>query len=184
MLFTRLVVGILALSSFAFGCSRKRAAAIPQAAQPVATVPTVSGVSDDDAERRRREEAERLGAERGNAREVLQQRVHFAYDLAALDAEARAALDAKASVLQRYRDVRVVIEGHADERGSVEYNLALGQRRSESAKRYLVEYGVASARMETTSLGEERPLDPAQNERAWARNRRAEFRPVSGELSP
>ena len=72
-------------------------------------------------------------------------------------------------------DVNVTIEGHCDERGTVEYNLALGDRRAESAKAYLVNLGIPASRIETVSYGEERPVDPGHNEAAWARNRRAAF---------
>ena len=70
---------------------------------------------------------------------------------------------------------RIQIEGHCDERGTVDYNLALGQRRSDSVKQYLVGAGVASSRVSTTTYGEERPVDRSHNETAWAKNRRAEL---------
>ena len=100
-------------------------------------------------------------------------RVFFALDSFAIDAEDRATLDAQASWLTRYPDVRVTIEGHADERGTREYNLALGDRRANAARDYLQSRGIAPARMTTISWGKERPQNPASNEEAWAQNRRA-----------
>ncbi len=100
-------------------------------------------------------------------------RVFFAFDSAALDEKARAVLDRQAEWLLRYPHVTVTIEGHADERGTREYNLALGERRAQAVKDYLVAKGVAPDRILTISYGEERPVDPGHNEAAWALNRRA-----------
>ncbi len=101
--------------------------------------------------------------------------VFFHYDEAALTDEARAILEKHAVWLQTRREWRVVIEGHCDERGTVEYNLALGERRAQAAREYLVRLGVTPERLTTVSLGKERPLDPGHDESAWARNRRAHF---------
>jgi peptidoglycan-associated lipoprotein len=101
--------------------------------------------------------------------------VHFELDSAALNDAARATLEKHALWLQAHRDVRVTIEGHCDERGTVEYNLALGEQRARAARDYLASLGVAADRMRTVSFGKERPLDTGQNEAAYARNRRAHF---------
>jgi peptidoglycan-associated lipoprotein len=114
-------------------------------------------------------------AERAAALETLRERVHFDYDLAVIRPEAAAALDRKLAVLRQYPDVRLQIEGHCDERGSVEYNQALGNRRATAVRDYLVSRGISASRLETTSFGEERPLVPQANEGAWSQNRRAEF---------
>ncbi len=100
-------------------------------------------------------------------------RVFFAFDSAALDEEAQATLDRQAAWLLQYPDIVVTIEGHADERGTREYNLALGERRAMAVKNYLVAKGVSPDRILTISYGEERPVDPGHNEAAWALNRRA-----------
>ena len=100
-------------------------------------------------------------------------RVFFELDSYSIDAEDRATLDAQAAWLTRYPNVRVTIEGHADERGTREYNLALGDRRANAARDYLQSRGIAPARMTVISWGKERPQDPASNEDAWAQNRRA-----------
>jgi peptidoglycan-associated lipoprotein len=101
--------------------------------------------------------------------------LQFEFDRWDLTPEARRSLDELAAALKGFPGLRLVIEGHADERGTTEYNLALGARRAQSARDYLVSLGIAADRLETTSYGEERPLDPAHNEMAWALNRRAHF---------
>lgn len=101
--------------------------------------------------------------------------VFFGYDSFEIDAEGRNALDANVEVLRRYPTWEITIEGHCDERGTAEYNLALGERRALSARNYLVERGLEAVRVRTVSYGKEFPFDPASNERAWARNRRAHF---------
>jgi peptidoglycan-associated lipoprotein len=101
--------------------------------------------------------------------------VYFEYNQSSLTDAARATLEKHAVWLQTNRGVRVTVEGHCDERGTVEYNLALGEQRAQSARDYLASLGVDSARLTTVSLGKERPIDPAHNEQAWSRNRRAHF---------
>ncbi len=106
---------------------------------------------------------------------ILATRIHFAFDKAQLTAEDRAELDRKVSLLQRYPHLKIGIAGNCDERGSEEYNLALGERRAAAAKTYLVSYGIAADRVDVTSYGKERPLDPGHSEQAWAANRRDDF---------
>jgi len=110
------------------------------------------------------------------AREEFQNRhIYFAFDRYDLSNEARSTLDRKVAFLNDNRDVRVQIEGHCDDRGTTAYNLALGERRANSAKTYLTTAGISAARLSTISFGEERPVDPGQTEAAWAKNRRAQF---------
>ena len=92
------------------------------------------------------------------------------YDIRPADA---AILKGNAELLKKYHKVKIQIEGHCDERGTVEYNLALGERRANSTRNYLVSIGVSPERISTISYGKERPLDPAHDEAAWAKNRRA-----------
>jgi len=101
--------------------------------------------------------------------------VRFEYDRANLSDEARATLEKHALWLQGHRNLKVTVEGHCDERGTVEYNLALGEQRARAARDYLVSLGVAAARLRTVSYGKERPLIEGTDEQAWARNRRAHF---------
>ena len=101
--------------------------------------------------------------------------VYFDYDQARLSDEARAVLEKHALWMQTHRSAKVHIEGHCDERGTTDYNLALGEQRARATRDYLVNLGVAGDRLTTVSYGKERPLDPASNEAAWAKNRRAHF---------
>ena len=101
--------------------------------------------------------------------------VYYGFDSAELSAEARTALDANAAVLKKYPSWTVTIEGHCDERGTAEYNLALGERRAAAAQSYLVALGVPASRVKTVSYGKEFPFDPGHDEAAWAKNRRAHF---------
>ncbi len=107
-------------------------------------------------------------------------RVYFDLDSYQVRPEAYPRLDAQAAWLQRYPNVTVRIEGNADERGTREYNLALGARRAESVRTYLIERGVSAARIDTISYGKERPIAAGSNEEAWARNRNAHTAIVSG----
>jgi peptidoglycan-associated lipoprotein len=173
-----------------------------QAPPPVSPSPAINQDSIDAAERARREAAERAEAarrdsiERANAaredslrrareamesvRSALTAPIYFEYDSDALGDAARTALDQKLGILQANSGVRLRIAGHADERGSDEYNLALGQRRAASAKRYLTQRGVPEAQIEIISYGEERPAVSSSDESAWAQNRRDEFEITAG----
>lgn len=106
-------------------------------------------------------------------RTVIADTIHFAFDQYDIDARSREILDSQASWLVRYPNVRVTLEGHADERGTREYNLALGDRRANAAKNYLAARGVDPSRITTISYGKERPIALESNEAAWAMNRRA-----------
>ena len=101
--------------------------------------------------------------------------IHFDFDKYTLKDEARASLQKDAEWLAKNKDVKIVIEGNCDERGTAEYNLALGQRRAEAAAKYLIDMGIDAKRIKTVSYGLERPLDPRHNEEAWAKNRRDHF---------
>lgn len=101
--------------------------------------------------------------------------VHFDFDKYDIREDMRATLDSIAVWLKKNRDVNILIEGHCDERGTNEYNLALGDKRAKATKDYLFSLGVASNRINTISYGEEKPLCTEQNEDCWQRNRRAQF---------
>jgi peptidoglycan-associated lipoprotein len=124
--------------------------------------------SDADA-RRRAEEAT------ARARAILEERVHFDYDEADLRPDAAETLGRKVPILRANPNVRLRIIGHTDERGSLEYNLALGMRRANAVRQFLGDFGIDPARFETTSMGEDSPVSGGSNESAWAQNRRAEF---------
>jgi len=101
--------------------------------------------------------------------------VYFELDSSDISSDGRAALNANAAVMKQYATWTVTIEGHCDERGSAEYNLALGERRAVSARAYLVSLGIGADRLRTVSYGKEFPFDPAHSEAAYKMNRRAHF---------
>lgn len=178
-----LVAGLLTMVS----CAK------PKVADPDSAYQGQGG--ETDAERAARLEAERLEAERLEAERLraqqlqdqqqgqiadaksrfLNQNVLFDFDSSALTGEAKDLLREKADWLQANPSDTVMIEGHCDERGTTVYNLALGERRANAARTYLVDLGVSADRLSTVSYGEERPLDPASNEDAYRINRRAQF---------
>jgi peptidoglycan-associated lipoprotein len=122
-----------------------------------------------------------IGAGKGAARPGTQEdmvvnvgdRVFFSFDKSDLSTEAQATLDRQATWLKKYATAKVTIEGHCDERGTREYNLALGERRATAVKNYLVAAGIPAARVSTISYGKERPAVVGSNEAAWAQNRRS-----------
>ena len=103
----------------------------------------------------------------------LSEDVYFEFDKSTLDSMSQDILSRKADWMRDNQDIVVSIEGHCDERGTNEYNLALGEKRAESEKSFLVDLGIDAYRISTVSYGEERPVDSGQNEEAWAKNRRA-----------
>jgi len=113
-------------------------------------------------------------------RSSLAAMIHFDLDKSNIRGDDMGALDQKVAILQANPDLRIRIGGHCDERGSDEYNLALGNRRAQSAKQYLVSHGIDAGRIETQSWGEERPAVDGHDESAWSQNRRDEFEVISG----
>jgi peptidoglycan-associated lipoprotein len=103
------------------------------------------------------------------------QPVFFGYDLTEIDAAGQQVLTANATVLKKYPEWVITIEGHADERGTAEYNLALGTRRAAAARDYLISLGIPGDRLRTVSYGKEFPFDPTHSETGWSKNRRAHF---------
>lgn len=163
--FTLVVLPLFAVLVFA-GCSKDKEVA--EAAPPPATTPPPETTTP----------APPPGDEPAStpSESTVQDKlkdVFFDYDSANLSAEAQSTLDADGKVLMDNPSVNVTVEGHCDERGTVEYNLSLGDRRAQSARDYLVRYGVPSARLSTVSYGEERPFATGQDEASFAQNRRA-----------
>ena len=134
-----------------------------------------------EMEEQRSMQAEKLAMEEAQRQAMMarqrfeSENIYFEFDSSALLTPAQDTLTRKAEYLRDNPDLRVIIEGHCDERGTDEYNLALGDRRANSAKSFLVDLGISPSRLITISYGEERPLDPRHNEEAWAKNRRCEF---------
>jgi len=188
----------VALMTFGNACAKK------QVKQE--TVPVVAQVDDSAARRAAEEEearkraedeaaaarkraedeaaAARQRAEADSAQRLLQdqinafesEKIYFDYDRADLKPEAQATLEKKARFLEANSSYSVAIEGHCDERGTNEYNLALGERRADAAKKYLGSLGISGDRITTISYGEEKPVAAGHNESAWSQNRRDEFK--------
>ncbi len=181
--FTLPVLTLAAVSLMA--CSRKQPS---MADVPPITIDTVAMPTDSvdmDAMRRdslAREAAMRAERERqmAEARNTMMAAIYFDFDRSDLTAEARSTLDAKLPIMNANPGMQIRIVGNTDERGSDEYNLALGQRRAAAAKRYLTQQGIAPDRIEIISYGEERPAAEGTGESVWAQNRRAEFEIIAG----
>ncbi|XXJ19818.1 peptidoglycan-associated lipoprotein Pal [Desulfovibrio caledoniensis] len=173
------IVALMALSLLLFaGCAKKSTTTEPTQGQVEVkddtqwTPPKQQGADIDEGnlavEAQARAKAEAV-------QELTSVTIHFAFNSYELSDEARSILAQKATILRKFDGVNVVIEGHCDERGTEEYNLALGERRARAAYEHLVILGVEPERMKIVSFGEEYPVDPGHNETAWAKNRRDEF---------
>ncbi len=198
VLFTLAFVGSSLI--FVSGCAKKQMQ-VSEGVQPTVqeTKPVEEKVSEAEkaaaeearqkeaaeAEAARRAEAERQAKlkAQAEAQKLLDEKsafeaekVYFAFDKADLTPESQVTLKEKADWLNQHPYYSVRIEGNCDERGTNEYNLALGERRANAAQKFLVTLGIAESRISTISYGEERPIDPSHNEEAWAMNRRDEFK--------
>ncbi|MGW8207995.1 MAG: peptidoglycan-associated lipoprotein Pal [Syntrophobacteria bacterium] len=148
-------------------------AAAQQAAEAEAARRAAEMAKMSEADRQRQEAA--MMAEDARMRAFVEENIHFDFDKYVLTPKAMMILDEKAAYLREHPEVRVLVEGHCDERGTNEYNLALGDRRANSAKTYLVKSGVGESRITTISYGEEQPLCMDHAESCWWTNRRAQF---------
>ena len=157
--------------------ARARAEAERQrlAAEEAARREAAERAQREEAARLAREAEERARAAMSAARAAFATAIYFELDRAELSTESRAILEAKLPLLRANPNVRIRIAGHADERGSDDYNVALSQRRAAAARRFLVDQGIAQDRIDVVGFGEERPAMTGSTEDAWARNRRAEF---------
>jgi peptidoglycan-associated lipoprotein len=175
------------------GCKKKPPAnPAPNDSTPVTLGPRGGGSRADslradsiamtELERAERERRSREAAT-SVAREALTEIVFFEYDSDEITPTAEDKLQGKAAVLRSNPGVRLRIEGHCDQRGSTEYNLALGQRRAESVRAYLLNLGIDGSRLSTASYGKERPLMEGDDEESLARNRRAEFAVTGGQIT-
>lgn len=183
----RLVVALALVVVTIAGCRRStpEPAPAPVAASTngdAAARARADSIAAADLARRQAEERE-MRAERARAQEILSNVVYFELDSDRLTAEAEETLRTKAAILRANPSLEIRVEGHADERGSTEYNLALGQRRAESVRSFMSGYGITGNRLATLSYGKERPVVEGSNESAWSRNRRAEFAITAGEIS-
>ena len=168
-----LILGLLAISGFVVaGCAKKQE--IKPTETPVASQPTETTVAQPAVT------AEQTAPVEKSLDEIQQEltMIHFDFAKSAIRPDAKTVLESNAKVLNDNPNVKVQIAGYCDERGSVEYNLALGEKRANAAKDYLVTLGIAPDRLSTISYGKSDPIDPAHNEKAWSMNRRAEFHVV------
>jgi peptidoglycan-associated lipoprotein len=140
----------------------------PSPPQPVAepTIPAEPAIASDELSTRDIDEINRNSPF---------QPVFFGLDMAEIDSSGQQVLNSNAEILKKYPTWIITIEGHADERGTAEYNLALGERRAMAARNYLVSLGIPADRLRTVSYGKEFPFDPEHTEAAWSKNRRAHF---------
>ena len=147
----------------------------PQGQEEVRPEGLETGAIDEEELARRQAEEARRRAMQTSREAFLNEHIYFPYDSSELSLRAQAILREKADWLRNNPGLTAIIEGHCDERGTTEYNLALGDRRAESVKIFLTNLGIAPTRLLTISYGEERPIDPGHSEAAWAKNRRAQF---------
>jgi peptidoglycan-associated lipoprotein len=168
VLFVVLAVALVAM--VAAGCARKAKEAppvpppAPPVTQPATTPPTPEPTPTPEPQ------APAPGVTAGDFTDAF-----FDFDSYALRDDAKAALDRAAKLLRDHADLNITLEGHCDERGTVEYNQALGEKRASAARDYLVNAGVSSGRLQMISYGKERPFAEGHDESAWAQNRRAHF---------
>ena len=192
-LFLALGLGVAVFTASACGGKKPapQTAPVPNADSAAAadkarqdSIDAANAAAAAEAERlRRQHEADSLAAlarAGDEVRSTLASMIHFDLDKSNIRSDDMGALDQKVAILQANPDLRIRVGGHCDERGSDEYNLALGNRRAQSAKQYLVSHGIDAGRIETQSWGEERPLVDGHDESAWSQNRRAEFEVISG----
>ena len=163
----------------------------PPTPQPTCDAACMQRIADStaaakaEADRLAREALEReRAAATARSRATLEATIFFDYDAAEIRGDAKAALDAKLPILRANSNLQIRISGHADERGSDQYNDALGQQRAAAAKRYLTDNGIDGARISIVSFGEQRPAITGSDESAWSKNRRAEFEITAGQIAP
>lgn len=173
---TRLLVMLFVLTLLVAGCAKK-----PVAEEPVVTEPTEVAVVEEQQPAVVVEQPVAETSAPDPAQVALEalsglMRIYFDFDQYVLTDAAKQGLANNAKLLKAAPSVMVKIEGHCDERGSDEYNLALGEKRALATKNYLASLGVEASRMSIISYGEEMPLDSGKNEMAWSKNRRAEFK--------
>ena len=187
------LIGFVVLIAFGMtiftGCAEKKTVVKDEALQEQRAKAAQTAQQDNEAARQVKEQADRERALREQAEREQAARaasasatldgavedIYFDFDQSNIRLDAREILKANADVFLKNSTATIMIEGYCDERGTAEYNLALGERRAQEAKKYLINLGTKASQIKTISYGEERPLDPGHNEEAWANNRRAHF---------
>ncbi len=171
---------IMSAAFFSAGCSKKIVSTEPEGGdmtgEYTAQQPETTGGTVDESSISESDTAEAQAAREKAAKEMfVDTDIYFKFDSAILASSAQNILKLKGEWMLRHPGVAIIIEGHCDERGTSEYNIALGDRRAESARQFMIDLGIAAERLTTISYGEERPLDPGHNETAWRKNRRVHF---------
>lgn len=189
------LIGLLMVFSFGLamfsGCAEKQAVVKDESVQEQKAVSAQAAPvkeTDDEVARRAKEQTERETALKAQAAKEARekknaaalndlniQNIYFDYDKSNIRSDAREILKANAEIFTKNSSATIVVEGYCDERGTTEYNMALGERRAQETKQYLENLGINASRIETISYGEERPLDSRSTEEAWAQNRRVQF---------
>ncbi|MFO7568674.1 MAG: peptidoglycan-associated lipoprotein Pal [Smithellaceae bacterium] len=186
------LIGLLMILAFGLtifsGCAEKKAIVKEETAVQEQKVAPSQTATDDEAARRAKEQADREAALKAQAaRDAAAKRnaaalnalniqnIYFDFDRSSIRPDAREILKANVDIFRQNPNAKVIVEGHCDERGTTEYNMALGERRAQETKQYLVNLGMDASRIVTISYGEERPADDRSTEDAWAQNRRAQF---------
>jgi peptidoglycan-associated lipoprotein len=175
----RLFVSIMMvclLAALGAGCAKKTVDVMPPSATKVEISDKDTDWQSQPAPERSLTEDEMRAQQREAAQRELGNMIFFAFDSFELTPESREVLTSKADAMKKYSLFTLVIEGHCDERGTSEYNLALGERRAKAAQEFLNQLGIPDSRMTIVSYGKERPFDPGHNEAAWSKNRRDEFK--------
>lgn len=169
---------LLAASALVLGACKKKPTVAPV---PVTPTPTpVNPTRTDPPAPPKPDNSAELAAKVAAARAAVLSTIYFELDADELRADAKSSLDDKIRILNANPQLRVRISGHCDDRGSDEYNIALGRRRSEAAKKYLTDRGIDASRIETTTFGREKPAVQGTGEDVWSKNRRDEFEIIAG----
>ena len=180
VIFVVLILGLLIFT----GCAEKKSVVTSDASQKQEIAPAPAAkpseqqdvvTSKDKSEWREAAAEKSIDLEKMAKTESPVSDINFDFDSFSIRPDAREILKINANYFMKNRVSSIVVEGHCDERGTAEYNMALGERRAQETKNYLVNLGIKEAIIRTVSFGEENPLDPASNEEAWAKNRRAHF---------
>lgn len=168
---------LLAVSTMLSACHHapQQVAQAPAPAPAPAPKPAPAPPADHSADSAKAAQ-ERLA----QARSTIEERIHFDFDKSDILADDKSILDAKLPILRANPNMRIRIEGNCDDRGSEEYNLALGQRRAAAAKRYLTDFGIDAGRIDIISYGHEKPMCTQDSEDCWSQNRRDEFVIIAG----
>jgi len=169
--FGAVIVAVMLLAACATKPTPPAEAPTPEPAPPVETAPAAPQKSAAELEM----EAKAAEEELKRQQLLSEERIYFAYDSSAIDEPSRAIVEAHSAYIMENPDVTVSLEGHCDERGTREYNLALGERRAQSVQKLMAAYGVQAKQIVVVSFGEEKPADPGHDESAWRKNRRAEL---------